>query len=254
MPAVLDPRFCSPATRPPPRWPRHRRGPTGRGTCARHLPMPMRAACARRGVPVPVPRRGPGAVRRYSPVTSSRRTNLRVHCRPSPCDRLSRPPSTAAAPPRSGGNSGRRTCPGTDESDPAGAAGALPTFTNHRLAGSVPSFTPVASPAVTATRRLASLARSLIERARRPPSAMEDRAPQPPIATGFGAGDESRGVKHWFGFPAPVCLACGPGPPAVDRSYVVGAAPVRFLTSGDGLAPASPGRCGGRGWATLPTR
>lgn len=48
-------------------------------------------------------------------------------------------------------------------------AGALPTFTSHRSAGSVSSFTRVASPAGTATRRLASLARSADGRARRPP-------------------------------------------------------------------------------------
>lgn len=154
----VTPDSGSPATRPRPRWPRRRPGSTDRGTCARHPPMPMRAACVRCGVPVLGPQRGPSSVHRCSPATSSRRTDLRVRRRPSPCGRLSRPPSTAAAPPRSDGNRGRCTCPRPGRPNLAGTAGALPTFTTHRLAGWVPSYTPVASPAGTATRRLASLA------------------------------------------------------------------------------------------------
>jgi hypothetical protein len=57
-------------------------------------------------------------------------------CRPSPCDRLSRPPSTATAPPRPGAKSGRRACPSTDWlSAEEGDAGSLPTFTGVHCDG-----------------------------------------------------------------------------------------------------------------------
>jgi hypothetical protein len=49
----------------------------------------------------------------------------------------------------------------------------------------------------------------------------EDRASRQPIAASFGAGDEYRGFNHWYRFPAPFCLASGPGPLAADRSYIV---------------------------------
>jgi len=74
---------------------------------------------------------------------------LRTRCRPSPCDRLSRPRTTTTAPPRPGPTSRRRTCP-----HPTWMAGSrdqpetLPTFTTYRSTGSVPSFAPAASPRV----------------------------------------------------------------------------------------------------------
>jgi len=86
------------------------------------------------------------------------------------------------------------------------------------------------------------------------PSEQRDRAPQQPIAASFGAAVLYRGFNHWFGFPTPFCLASAPGPLAADRCYIVGAAPALRLTSGLRLPPASPGRSGGRGWASQPTR
>jgi hypothetical protein len=214
--------------------------------------MPSRAACAGSGVPAPWPRRGQGAKRRCSPATSSHPNVPRVRWSPSPCGRLSRPRSTTAPLPRPGGDSGRCACPGPQ--GPAGTAGTLPTFTINRLAGPAPSYTPAASPRGTATRHAASPARWVSGRTRRPPSVRKARAPQQPIAASFGAGDESRGFNHWFGLPAPFCLACMPGPLAAGRHYVVGAAPALALTSGLGLPPASTGRRGGRRWVSHPTR
>ena len=61
---------------------------------------------------------------------------LLPRCRPSPCDRLSRPPSTTAAPPRPDTNSGRRTCPPPcGMQDGEGDIGSLPTFTDVRFDG-----------------------------------------------------------------------------------------------------------------------
>ena len=183
------------------------------------------------------PARGSATERRYSPAISPHSDVPRVRWDPSPCGRFSRPRSTTVPLPRSGGHSGRCACP--DPFRSAGTAGALPTFAVNRSAGSASSYTPVASPRGTATRRAASLARWVSGRARRPPSVKEDRAPRQPIAASFGAGDESRGFNHWFDFSTPFCLACGPGPLAADRSYVVGAAPTRIgLTSGTRAAPS----------------
>src|SRR5665811_1235478 len=74
---------------------------------------------------------------------------LRTRCRPSPCDRLSRPRTTTTAPPRPGPISRRRTCP-----HPTWMVGSrdqpetLPTFTTYRSTESVPNFAPAASPRV----------------------------------------------------------------------------------------------------------
>jgi hypothetical protein len=177
---------------------------------------------------------------------------LRVRWGPSPCGRLSRPRSTTAPPPHPGGNGGRCACPGP--TGPTGTAGTFPTFTINRSAGSTSSYTPVASPRDNRTaprgpgRPISHQAPETV------PISYRDRAPRQPIAASFGAGDESRGFNHWFGFPTPFCLACPPGPLAAARRYVVGAAPTLRLTSGFGLPPASTGRCGDRRWASHPTR
>jgi hypothetical protein len=157
----------SPATRPPPAWPDRRPGSTDRGTCARHRLMPTRAACAGSEVPAPAPHRRRGAQRQCSPASSSHPVVPRAHWTPSPCGRLSRPRTTTGPPPRPDGNGGRCACPAPATAGPAGTAGALPTFTINRSAGSAPSCTPGASPRGTATRRAASPARSANERTRR---------------------------------------------------------------------------------------
>src|SRR5918995_26803 len=69
--------------------------------------------------------------------------SLRTGCPPSPCDRLSRPPSTTGTPPRPDATSRRRACP--PPCWPHGGKGgirALPTFIVCRSAGVVPSFSP----------------------------------------------------------------------------------------------------------------
>ena len=74
---------------------------------------------------------------------------LRTRCRPSPCDRLSRPPTTTAAPPRPGLPGRARTCPpSTRKVERRDQPGTLPAFTTLRSTGSVPSFAPAASPRV----------------------------------------------------------------------------------------------------------
>jgi hypothetical protein len=73
----------------------------------------------------------------------------RTRCPPSPCDRLSRPPTTTRAPPHPAAISRPRACP-----LPAWRAGEtdgcemLPTFTADRSMGEAPSFSPAASPRV----------------------------------------------------------------------------------------------------------
>ena len=81
---------------------------------------------------------------------------LRTRCRPSPCPataeacgRLSRPRTTTAAPSRPMTNSRRRACP--PPAWPAGGEGGrktVPTFTINRSTGSMPSYSPAASPRV----------------------------------------------------------------------------------------------------------
>jgi len=74
---------------------------------------------------------------------------LRTRCRPSPCDRLSRPRTTTTAPPRPGLLGRRRIDPrATWRVNQRGQPGTLPTFTTHRSTGSVPNFAPAASPRV----------------------------------------------------------------------------------------------------------
>src|SRR6266540_510558 len=74
-------------------------------------------------------------------------TLLRACCRPSPCGRLSRPPSTTAAPSPPKAHSRRRACPPpARQAGGKGNLGRVPTFPTCRLTGAVPSFSPAASP------------------------------------------------------------------------------------------------------------
>src|SRR5438034_512150 len=218
--------------------------------------MPSRAACAGSEVPAPWPRRGPAAARRCSPATSLLLSVPRVRWSPSPGSRLSRPPSTTAPLPRPGGNSGRCAYPGPE--GPAGTAGTLPTFTMIRSAGSAPSYTPAASLDSTATRRRASPARSVSRRTRRSPYGTGNRAPRQPIAASFGAGNESRGFNHWFGFPVPFCLRLPARAAGDDASVLLAGADrerdrevclagAAVAGEDDGLAVVDPGAVGERG-------
>jgi hypothetical protein len=101
-------------------------------------------------------RRGPRRVGIHRRPPGMPAPQLRTRCRPSPCPatagtcgRLSRPRTTTAAPSRPATNSRRRACP-----PPAWTAGGeggprtVPTFTINRSTGSVPSYSPAASPRV----------------------------------------------------------------------------------------------------------
>lgn len=66
---------------------------------------------------------------------------------PSPCGRLSRPPTTTAPPSRSGGVGGRHAFPAACiHAAAVGTTGSVPTFTANRLTGEVPNYAPAASP------------------------------------------------------------------------------------------------------------
>jgi hypothetical protein len=74
---------------------------------------------------------------------------LRTRCPPSPCDRLSRPPTTTGTPSSPRASSRRRACPppawlASGEGNP----GRVPTFTIDRSTRAVPSSSPAASPRV----------------------------------------------------------------------------------------------------------
>jgi hypothetical protein len=69
-----------------------------------------------------------------------------ARCAPSPCDRLSRPPTTTGTPPRPATSSRRRACPPPQGGE--GGHGSLPTFTTTRSTSAVPSYAPAASPGV----------------------------------------------------------------------------------------------------------
>jgi hypothetical protein len=130
---------------------------------ALHEPMPAGydgpIGAAWSGSPVPAPRPAPpwATARRYSPASSWHASSpaadslppfaMPRHC--GACGRLSRPRTTTAAPSRPATNSRRRACP-----PPAWTAGGeggprtVPTFTINRSTGSVPSYSPAASPRV----------------------------------------------------------------------------------------------------------
>jgi hypothetical protein len=72
---------------------------------------------------------------------------LRSCCPPSPCGRLSRPPTTTRTPSRSVRVGRHRAVPGRHQR--LGALGALPTFTMIRLTGSATGSTPTGHPAGT---------------------------------------------------------------------------------------------------------
>jgi hypothetical protein len=200
-------------------------------------PPPSRGKEARRRQRAGIHRRPPGL-----PVPT-----LRACCRPSPCGRLSRPPSTTAAPSAPKVHSRRRACPPPHwPHGRKGNLGSVPTFPTHRLTGSVPSFSPAASP-----------------RLRRKPSAWPPRRPNSPtpksrcavftpactaarpISTRFEPALDLRGVDHWFSsaYTFPSCLP-DPGHLAVlAYSVVVGAAPTLPGASRIRLPPASAACC-----------
>src|SRR5215216_6488094 len=174
-------------------------------------------------------------------------TLLRTCCRPSPCDRLSRPPSTTAAPSPPKAHSRRRACP-----PPAwlasgkGSPGRVPTFPTYRLTGAVPSFSPAASPhlrrrlSVWPPRRPVSPA----SESRCAPSARACAATRP-ISTRLEPVLALRGVDHWFSsaYTFPSRLP-DPGRLAVPtRPVVVRAAPTLPGASRVGLPPASTACC-----------
>jgi hypothetical protein len=94
------------------------------------------------------------------------------------------------------------------------ASGRFPRSLLFRSTGSVPSYTPTASPSPHI---------AVLDRTSRRPSASGDESEAPishkrsstaarPIHRSWRAADDSRGFVHWFGFPTPFCLACGHPP------------------------------------------
>src|SRR4029453_17126874 len=74
-------------------------------------------------------------------------TLLRTCCRPSPCDRLSRPPSTTAAPSPPKAPSRRRACPPPARlAGGEGNLGRVPTFPTCLLTGGGARFSPAPRP------------------------------------------------------------------------------------------------------------
>src|SRR5215217_3399795 len=174
-------------------------------------------------------------------------TSLRTCCRPSPCTRLSRARTITAAPSPPKAPSRRRTCPPPARlAGGKGSLGRVPTFPTHRLTGTVPSFSPAASPHLP--RRPSAWP------PRRPNSpASESRCAalthactaSRPISTRLEPVLALRGFDHWFSsaYTFPSRLP-DPGRLAVPtRPVVVGAAPTLPGASQIGLPPASTACC-----------
>jgi hypothetical protein len=166
-------------------------------------------------------------------------------CLPSPCGRLSRPRTTRETPSRESAIRRRWTCPVTHQGDTV----AVPTFTDFRVMGTVPSYTPAASPH---TRR--SMCAATVE-----PSAcgtterMRDRisriqhcaSPYPPDwswLTNRRASDAGSLSLH-----LPILLARPRRLAVPPHRYVVRAASGLACISTFDLPSASRDRCIGRG-------
>jgi hypothetical protein len=93
---------------------------------------------------------------------------LRSCCPPSPCGRLSRPPTTTRTPPRPTRISRHRALPNRHQQP--GTRGAFPTFTMIRLTGSTAGSTPTAFPAGTRSIPPATAPGSNIRAWSEPPS------------------------------------------------------------------------------------
>ena len=184
--------------------------------------------------------RGPRCVGIHRRPPGMPAPQLRTRCRPSPCPatagacgRLSRPRTTTAAPSRPMTNNRRRACP-----PPAWTAGGeggprtVPTFTINRSTGSVPSYSPAASPRVR----------------RRPSPWPPGRQPQPASESPSHAADRAcaaarpRSARFRAGFslagvPPLVPAIRTPSRPACRARAVWQCRPVPSLS---GLLPPSP--------------
>ncbi len=127
---------------------------------------------------------------------------LLSRCRPSPCDRLSRPPSTTATPPRSGVISGHCACPPSGRlPDEKGDARSLPTFTEDLCAG----FGAQLYPGSIATDRTSQSWSGPPEThgikaagEERPSDRALSSTAKRPIHQVRQAADDSRDVNHWL--------------------------------------------------------
>src|SRR5215217_1111363 len=181
-------------------------------------------------------------------------TVLRSGCRPSPCGRLSRPPSTTAAPSPPTALGRRRTCPPPCwPHGGRGSPGRVPTFPTSRLTGAVPSFSPAASPRLRRSPSAWPPGRSNSPASEsRCPVLRHACAAARPISTRLEPVLDLRGVDHWFSsacaFPSRLP---DPGHLAVLACpVVVGAAPsfngLLRQTAG-GVLPPPPGHVEPRG-------
>lgn len=185
---------------------------------------------------------------------------LPSRCRPSPCDRLSRPPSTTATPPRSGVISGHCACPPPGRlPDGKGDARSLPTFTEDLCDG----FGAQLYPGSIATDRRSQYwsgpfdaHRLKTPKEERPSDRALSSTAKRPIHQVRQAADDSRDVNHWFSFLAPIPSSlAGTNRLVVSvRPYVVEAASGLTPNPGFSLPPASTGPCEDRRRASHPAR
>ncbi len=129
---------------------------------------------------------------------------------PSPCGRLSRPPTTTSPPSHPWASSRQRACPPPHwRCGGKGGPGMVPTFTTNRSAGSVSSSSPAASPRVR--RRLSSWPPG---RPRKSdfgvvvPTSGSACAAARPASTRLEPVSRLRGFSHWFTLVTPFRFAC----------------------------------------------
>ena len=101
-----------------------------------------------------------GGFKLFCGGTSAQYPDVATASRPSRCDRLSRPRSTTAAPPRPEPNSRRCACPSRNwPKRDEGRFETVPMFTCHRSTREAPSYTPtVSTPPADSWRGLPGLA------------------------------------------------------------------------------------------------
>ena len=214
--------------------------------------MPTRAACAGSEVPARAPPRRSETARPYSPATSLRPTMPRAHWTPSPCGRLSRPPTTTGPPPRPGGHSGRCACP---EPTNGGSGGHRrdASHVHHRPVRRVGAQLYPGGIAARYRNPARGLTRPNSNRTDETvPNDNRDRAPQRPIAASFGAAVLYRGFNHWFvsyAFLPRYRTRPAGGGPLLDRQ---GLLPPSAAPPASGCPSASPDRYGGRGQGLSP--
>ena len=208
--------------------------------------MPACAACAGSRAPARSPPVATiQATRRCSPATSSpSRRALQARCRPSPCDRLSRPRTTTTAPPHPIAISGRCALPTTGDRRngshvrcrSVGGIGARLSPCGH--------VATITQPLVAHRQRHEVLAAD----GRAATKSLAPRAPlRRPRSIGFEPGGFLREFDHQFTCVAPLRLACRAR--AIRRCSrdpaLSGLLPPSSAAPGSGCPQLPQGRCDG---------